>query len=184
MKLSREQFEALAMEQCDLLYRVAFRLTRNQSSAEDLVQDTYLRAIRFHDGFDLQKYGIKPWLLRILHNIHTTQFHRDKKQPGSMDDVQLDALTGKHDATPQVGSSIWEGMDEQLVKAMNSLPEEYRSVLLLWAVEDLTYQEISEVVEVPIGTVMSRLHRGRQKMAEQLQDYARENRIVTKPQAQ
>lgn len=182
MKLSREQFEAMAMEQSDLLFRVALRLTHNHSAAEDLVQDTYVRAIRFWSGFDLQQYGIKPWLLRILHNIHTTQFHRDQKQPASMDDAHLDALSDKNNPGISIGSAnIWEGMDEQLVKAVNSLPEEYRSVLLLWAVEELSYKEISEVVEVPIGTVMSRLHRGRQRLAEQLQGYARENRLLSEP---
>ena len=181
MKLNREQFETMALEHCDMLYRVAFRLMRNQNSAEDLVQDTYLRAFRFQASFDLQEYGMKPWLLRILHNIHSTQFHREQKQPGSMDEAHLDALAAASGSlAPADGAAnIWEGMDEEVVKAMESLPEEYRSVMLLWAVDDLSYKEISQVVDVPIGTVMSRLHRGRQKLAGQLADYAKANRMIS-----
>ena len=181
MKLDRPQFEALAMEHLDMLYRIARRLTRNEASAEDLVQETYLRALRFHENFDLKEFGIRPWLLRIMHNLHSTRFKREKRQPLAIDDAQLMAAsapsTENGQITAGVGRAVWEGMDEQLVHAVESLPEEYQTAMLLWAIDEMSYKEIAEALEVPIGTVMSRLHRARQKLSEQLREYAVEHGI-------
>src|SRR2546423_1710136 len=173
MKLDRAQFEGLAMEHLDMLYRMARRLTRDQASAEDLVQETYLRALRSYESFDLQEFGIRPWLLRILHNVHNTRFKREKRQPQAVDDQQLQSAAPALPEDPNVAAAgnVWDGMDEQLVQAMDDLPEEYRSVLTLWAIEDLSYKEIAEALDVPIGTVMSRLHRARQRLSEQLKPY-------------
>src|SRR5947208_13707001 len=90
MKLAPEQFEALAMEHLDMLYRVARRMTRDVHRAEDLVQETFVRAFRSADDFDLQAYGIRPWLLRILHNLHVTKGQRERRQPAAIDDEQLE----------------------------------------------------------------------------------------------
>ena len=171
MKLTREQFELLAMEQLDMLYRVALRLTRDRNKAEDLVQETILRALKSYESFDLQEFGIRPWLLRIMHNLQATRYQREKRQPAAMDDEQLQAVA-EAPVSESAGGAIWDTMDQQLVQAVESLPDEYRNVLTLWALDELSYKEIADVLEVPLGTVMSRLYRARQKLSEQLHDYA------------
>jgi RNA polymerase sigma-70 factor (ECF subfamily) len=179
MKLNRSEFEVLAMEHLDMLYRIARRLTRDEASAEDLVQETYLRALRSYQSFDLKEFGIRPWLLRIMHNLQATRYQREKRQPIAIDDEHLQAAAsaaGNHDAA-QDGHNVWEGMDEQLVAAVNSLPEEYQTAMLLWAIDELSYKEIAESLDVPIGTVMSRLHRARQRLSDQLRGYAIEHGI-------
>jgi len=180
MPLSSEEFEKLALEQLDTLYRVARRLTRNSSAAEDLVQETCLRALRGRDGFELQEYGIRPWLLRIMHNLHFSRANRDKRQPSSVEQEQLEATAGGDggEGSLPIEPGSFEGMDEHLVHALDQLPDEYREVMMLWAVEELSYKEIADAVGVPIGTVMSRLHRARKKLSEQLRDYATNEGII------
>ncbi|HEV8379368.1 MAG TPA: sigma-70 family RNA polymerase sigma factor [Tepidisphaeraceae bacterium] len=177
MKLEQREFERLALEQIDLLYRVARRLTRDPNRAEDLVQETYLRALRSRDGFNLEEFGMKPWLLRILYNLHVSRSQREGRQPATMDDLELAGADRRSASLPIDGRSF-EGMDEQLVRAIDGLSQEYQSVLLLWAVDDFSYKEIAETLDIPIGTVMSRLHRVRQKLSEELHEYAVEARIV------
>lgn len=180
MKLPQAEFERLAIEQLDLVYRVARRFTGDSLRAEDLVQETYLRALRSRDSFDLQQYGIRPWLLRILHNIHLSNAERDGRRPVAMDDEHLE-LADSRGNMPQslpIDPRSLEGMDEQLVRALNGLQQEYRSVLMLWAVEDFSYKEIADALSIPMGTVMSRLHRARQRLAEQLREYAVQERII------
>ena len=175
MKLEPKQFETLAMEHLDMLYRVARRMTRDQHRAEDLVQETYLRAFRSADDFDLQEFGIRPWLLRILHNLHVSKGQREKRQPSSMEDEQL-AATAISTETP--AQATWDGMDQQVKRAFDSLPEEYQTVMQLWAIEELSYKEISDALSVPLGTVMSRLHRARQRLSEQLKEFATREGII------
>lgn len=180
MAMEAAQFEKLALEQTDLLYRLARRLTHNTSQAEDLVQETFLRALKAREGFKLEAYGIRPWLVRILHNLHFSRSGREKKQPKAYEESALDASTPTS-AGPSIGIPIdlssFDAMDERLVRALNDLPEEYKEVLLLWAVEGFSYKEISDSLDIPMGTVMSRLHRARQRLSEQLKDLAQEERI-------
>jgi RNA polymerase sigma-70 factor (ECF subfamily) len=193
VKLTPEAFEALALEQMDTLYRVAGRLTRDADRAGDLVQETYLRAFRSRDAFELQEHGIRPWLLRIMRNLHLSRADRDRRQPVAIDGEALDSLnaspTTPADAAAATGDlealgpapSVpldWDTLDERLKAALEDLQEEYQIVLLLWAVEDLSYKEIAAVLDIPIGTVMSRLHRARQKLSAQLKDFARQEGIV------
>jgi RNA polymerase sigma-70 factor (ECF subfamily) len=177
MKLAPAEFERLALEQIDMLYRVARRLSRDPSRTEDLVQETYLRALRSRDSFNLETFGIKPWLLRILHNLHLSRSQREARQPAAVDDLDL-AGPDRRSATLPIDSHSFEGMDEQLVRAIDGLADEYRSVLMLWAVEDFSYKEIAEALDIPIGTVMSRLHRVRQRLSDELHDYAQDAGIV------
>jgi RNA polymerase sigma-70 factor, ECF subfamily len=177
MKLDRKQFEALALEHLDMLYRVAKRMTRDQHRAEDLVQETYLRAFRSADDFDLQSFGIRPWLIRILHNLHVSRGQRERRQPVALDDEQLVDSASTSDSGPQP-TWTWDGMDQQLKRAFETLPEEYRTVMQLWAIEELSYKEISDSLEIPLGTVMSRLHRARQRLSEQLKDFAVREGII------
>ncbi len=177
MSLDVKQFEKMALEQTDLLYRLARRLTHDVSRAEDLVQETFLRAFKGRASFRLEEYGIRPWLVRILHNLHFSRSDREKKQPKATEDAALEAAGPVQMVSP-IDLSSFEAMDERLVHALNHLPEEYKEVLLLWAVEEFSYKEIAHSLEVPIGTVMSRLHRARQRLSEQLKDFAKEEGII------
>src|SRR5438552_13499760 len=174
MRLSPEQFEKLALEHMDMLYRIARRLSRDSSAAEDLVQETYLRAFRSRDSFDLHEFGIRPWLVRIMHNLHLSRAGREQRQPQALKDEQLESAA----QNPPTEGFSWDGLDERLASALDELPAEYKTVLLLWAVDQLSYKEIATAVDVPIGTVMSRLYRARQKLSVQLQDLGRQQRII------
>jgi RNA polymerase sigma-70 factor (ECF subfamily) len=173
MPLDTAEFERLALQQLDSLYRIARRLTRNPERAEDLVQETYLRALRSRESFELESYGMRPWLVRILQNLHFSKGARDARQPAALEDEYLEAARVE-DKPPWAGDGF-EAMDERLVAALDRLPEDYRLVMMLWSVEELSYKEIAEACQIPIGTVMSRLHRARQKLAEQLKDYRTED---------
>jgi RNA polymerase sigma-70 factor (ECF subfamily) len=179
MKLPRDQFEKLAIEQLDLLYRVARRLTHSADQAGDLVQDTFLRAIRAYQSFDLQEHGIRPWLVRIMQNLHFSRSTREKRQPVSMENGPLESARqgGAPDAAAFQPSG-WDGMDERLVRALKELPEDYRTVLVLWAVEEFSYKEIAESLDIPMGTVMSRLYRARQRLGELLHDFAVQEGVI------
>src|SRR2546428_13070371 len=100
MKLEPREFERLALEQIDLLYRVAQRLTRDPSRAEDLVQETYMRALRARDSFDIKTHGIRPWLLRIMHNLHVSRAEREGRQPAAVEDDQLESSSATHAHSP------------------------------------------------------------------------------------
>ena len=186
MKLSAAQFEALALEQLDALYRFARRLTRDAGAAEDLVQETYARALAARESFDLQAdLGIRPWLLRICQNLHFSRRSREKRQPAAVDNESLAAIV---EAAPVTaggangeGALNWDDLDGPLARALDELPQDYQTVLLLWAVEELSYKEIATVVDVPIGTVMSRLYRARQRLSERLRDYAVDEGVVRQP---
>jgi RNA polymerase sigma-70 factor (ECF subfamily) len=180
MTLAASEFESLALAQSDLLYRLARRLTRSPAQAEDLVQETFLRALKARESFKLESYGIRPWLVRILHNVHFSKSDREKRQPRATDETTLDATAG--DSGSPIGVPIdlssFDAMDERVVHALEDLPPEYKEVLILWAVEEFSYKEISESLDIPMGTVMSRLHRARQRLSEQLKDFAKEARIT------
>lgn len=174
MKIDRDQFEKLALEQLDTLYRVALRLCRKPADAEDLVQEAYFRAFRSYDSFDLQRQGIRPWLVRILRNIFLTRVQRETRQPAAREQEFLETAPDRpiSNASAPWSSQLAQQMDQELVRAMDELPEQYRTVMALWALEDFSYQEIADALEIPIGTVMSRLHRARTRLATQLAEYA------------
>lgn len=178
MKLPRDQFEKLAVEQLDLLYRVARRLTRHPDRASDLVQETFVRALKAHHTFDLQEHGIRPWLVRIMHNLHFTRLDREKRQPIAMESGPLEAAQQPGPSGTIPFDAGREGMDERMVKALDQLPEDYQTVLLLWAVEEFSYKDIAESMDIPIGTVMSRLHRARQKLSGLLHDFAVQEGVI------
>ena len=137
-----------------------------------------MRALRARDSFDLQTHGIRPWLLRIMHNVHVSRAEREGRQPAAIEDDQLEAHGDKHRAPLLRDAAAFDGMDQQLVRAIESLAPEYQVVLLLWAVEEFSYKEIADAVEIPIGTVMSRLYRARQRLSEQLRAFAQREGII------
>jgi RNA polymerase sigma-70 factor, ECF subfamily len=117
-----------------------------------------------------------------MHNVHVSRSEREGRQPTAIEDEQLEAASA-HQGNRAAGGvpydqSSFEGMDEQLVRAVEGLAPEYQIVLLLWAVDELSYKEIAEAVGIPIGTVMSRLHRARQRLSEQLRSYAKREGII------
>lgn len=166
MALGFDEFRTLAMAELDSVHRVARSLAPSATDADDLVQETYLRAIRGWQGFDLRAHGIRPWLLRILHNTHINRAVSRSRERKHFQDQEMDALASPAPAmTMEVD---WSQMDGQLTAALQALPEQLRAALVMWALEDLTYREIAEVLEVPIGTVMSRLHRARNQLQQAL----------------
>jgi len=178
VKVSAEQFEKLALDQMDMLYRVAHRLAGNAEEAADLVQETYLRAFKSREKFDLKSVGIRPWLVRILHNLHFTRSQRQRRQPMATDASDLDAMPTMQNAAPSIGPADLDHMDQRMAWALNELPGEYQTTLLLWAVEELSYKEIADALEVPVGTVMSRLHRAKQRISQLLQPYFNKGMIL------
>jgi RNA polymerase sigma-70 factor, ECF subfamily len=169
--LSTGEFQRLAIEHMDTLYRLAVRLTNDPASAEDLVQETFLRAFRACKSFRLQDYGIRPWLIRILKNVHLSTIEHERLRPRNLEEGSLDRVAIDMDQVPVLSSDdpkLFDGFGEQLARALGNLPQHYQIVLLLWAVDDLSYAEIATSLKIPIGTVMSRLHRARSRLIERL----------------
>ncbi len=182
----QEQFAELAMPYMDALYSAALRMTRNPSDAEDLVQETYLRAYRGFPGFQ-EGTNLKAWLYKILTNTFINIYRAKKRRPEQVDlddteDFYLYRRLGGLEAvesqrTPE--SEVLDQMPEAVVKeALEALPEQFRMAVLLADVEGFSYKEIAEITEVPIGTVMSRLHRGRKQLQKRLWDLAVERGLV------
>lgn len=162
---------------------MARRLTRNAHDAEDLVQETVLRAYRSFSSFEIREFGIRPWLLKILYNLFLNREARAKRGPKTAEQVELESIVAPESmsrAEPDVGAPLidLDGLDDEVKNAIDQLPLEFRTVVLLWATRELSYNEIAEILEVPIGTVMSRLHRARQQLVRSLQTYATENGVV------
>jgi RNA polymerase sigma-70 factor (ECF subfamily) len=174
----RQEFQDVAMPHAHALYHFALHMTHNESTAEDLVQDTYLRAYRFFDHFE-PGTNIRAWLFRILRNIFINEYRRLKREPGRVEWSQVEgagekALISAHGGprTPEadlVDSSI----DPLIRKALADLPSEYRAVVLLNFAADLSYKEIAATLDIPMGTVMSRIHRGRRILQRRLAEHPR-----------
>lgn len=183
----KNTFERLALPHLETLYRVARRLTRDEHESEDLVQETYLKAFRAFSSFEMREFGIRPWLLKILHNTFLNRSARESRAPKATDHATIEQVhaaemtPGSVEGLPELD---YDDLDEEVKRAIDGLQPEFRAVLLLWATMELSYKEIGDILEVPIGTVMSRLHRARQALTTILQDYARRNRVTsseTKP---
>ena len=174
--MERQQFEALALEHMDALYRLAFHLTRDADKAQDLVQDVYVRAFRPKsiDGFEAKGGGMRAWLFAIAHNVFFTNIKREKKAPRAVAEFFGEAGNEPMPDEPppawNQSTLDWEHVDERLKGAIDSLKVEYREVLLMWGVDGLKYREIATVLELPIGTVMSRLYRARKLVTDALAD--------------
>ncbi len=176
--MERDEFEQLALEHLDAVYRLALQLARHPGDASDLVQETYLKALRVAERFEERGGGIRPWLFKILHNVFFSRLAKDKRAPLSVDELHgaSSDQPGPDEPAPawDLSTLNWEHVDERIKTAIDGLRPEYRSVLLLWAVEGLKYREIAEVQGIPIGTVMSRLHRARSTLSDQLAEFAEE----------
>lgn len=166
----------------DSLYRMAMHLTRHPDEASDLVQETYYKALRASHTFEMRdsEKGMRPWLFKILHNNFYTKVGKAKREPTLGDDMPEATIASEQDEPPpawDLESLDWEQVDDRLKHAIDELPDHYREVLLLWAVEGLKYKEVAEVLGVALGTVMSRLYRARAILSEQLAGLAAEHGI-------
>jgi RNA polymerase sigma-70 factor (ECF subfamily) len=183
--VAADPFETEALSFLDALYRTALRMTRSEAEAEDLVQETYIRAFRFREQFTLGT-NLKAWLFRILTNTFINQYRRKAARPETteLDDVD-ESILYRHMRDVSPGSSspdpeaelIDNTLSSEVKEALEALPEKFRTTLLL-DVEGFSYKEIAEMLDIPIGTVMSRLHRGRKFLQKRLYDLARDRGIV------
>ncbi len=166
------------------LFGTALRLTNNRADAEDLVQETYLKAYRAYSSFQAGT-NLRAWLFRILTNTHINRFRAKSRRPqeAELDDVDnlylYRAIKGEG-ISPSAEDDVLDRLTEPaVIDAVESLPEHYRLPVLLADVEGFAYKEIAEIMDVPIGTVMSRLHRGRNALQKALYGLALERGIVT-----
>jgi RNA polymerase sigma-70 factor (ECF subfamily) len=179
-------FADQAMEHMPSLYSAALRMTRKPADAEDLVQETYLKAYR---GFGSFREGtnLKAWLYRILTNTFINRYRKQQRRPdeSSLDDVEdfflyrrLGGLEGARSSRSAEDELLDVLGESEVRQAVESLPEQFRLAVLLADVEGFSYKEIAEILDVPVGTVMSRLHRGRKGLQKRLYDFARQRRLT------
>jgi RNA polymerase sigma-70 factor (ECF subfamily) len=178
-----ERFEREALPLMPELYAGAMRLTRNPADAEDLLQEAYLRAYRGFASFE-EGTNLRAWLYRILTNAYINIYRKKQRQPQeiSSDDAPewylYDQLT-EEGREPSAEAEVLESLpDEEVQEALAELPEQFRMAVLLADVEGFSYKEIAEILEIPIGTVMSRLHRGRRALEKRLWDVVRDRGLV------
>lgn len=174
------------------LYGFALRFTRNQEEAEDLAQETLLRAYRFFGSYE-RGTNIRAWLFKILRNLFINRYRKSQREPDAVSygdsEASLDLLLrepaegGPASATPEQVLQAGQ-VDGEIERALDELPEEYRSVLLLSSLGELSYKEIASTLSVPIGTVMSRLHRARRMLQASLMDYALDRGLVKAPRTE
>jgi RNA polymerase sigma-70 factor (ECF subfamily) len=180
-----DPFETEALAFLDALYRTGLRMTRSEAEAEDLVQETYIKAFRHRDQFT-PGTNLKAWLFRILTNTFINQYRRKATRPETtvLDDVE-ESILYRHmrDVSPGLSSPDPEAelidstLSSEVKEALEALPEKFRTSVLL-DVEGFSYKEIAQMLDIPIGTVMSRLHRGRKFLQKRLYDVARDRGIV------
>lgn len=173
-------FEAAAMPFVDALYNTAYRMTRNSEDAEDLVQETYLKAYRYYDKFE-EGTNFKAWLFKIMKNTFINNYRRKQNAPALSDFAEIEEnfeSQVSEEAARQIKNPedelLENVLDEDVQVALDKLPPDYRMVVILADLEGFSYKEIADILEVPVGTVMSRLYRGRRLMEEAMLGFAKE----------
>lgn len=179
----RRSFEKEALPHMDALLRTALRMTKNESDAEDLVQETFVKAYRFWDKFE-QGSNCRAWLFKIMTNIFINDYRSKSRAPQSVDVDDIDdnylyrhLTTSDHEVNPE-GQFFAKIFDDDVKKAIEELPDDFRLVVVLSFLEGFSYQEIADIADLQLGTVKSRLHRGRKLLQKQLYDYAVRNGFI------
>ena len=174
----QEDFEEEIIPHLDAMYNFALRLTSDPSDAEDLVQDTIVKAFRFFSSYE-KGTNAKAWLFRILKNSYINNYRKKSKKPSQVDYDEVatfyETIRAERTDTSDLADKMFRDLiDDDISNALDELPEDFRTVVLLCDVEGFTYEEIANMLDVPIGTIRSRLHRGRNLLKSQLMEYAKE----------
>ncbi len=172
----QEDFNDEMLPHLDALYNFALKLTANNDDAEDLVQDTIVKAYRFFSSYE-KGTNAKGWLFRILKNSYINNYRKASKQPQKVDYDEIEpfyeTIRSEQSNTTDMESNMYgQLMDDDVTGALSRLPEDFRTVVLLCDIEGFTYEEIANMLDVPIGTIRSRLHRGRNLLKAELMEYA------------
>ncbi|GIV34836.1 MAG: RNA polymerase sigma factor RpoE [Chitinophagales bacterium] len=175
-KKKDELFEREMLPHINALYNFAFHLTYNEEDARDLVQETFLKAYRFLNSYE-EGTNAKAWLFKILKNAFINEYRRKSREPAKVDYEEVAAYQDLDDAklagSLDLRQEVFQGMiGDEVTRAINALPVDFRTVILLCDIEGFTYEEIAKIVDIPIGTVRSRLHRAREMLKETLKNYA------------
>ncbi|MEX0770744.1 MAG: sigma-70 family RNA polymerase sigma factor [Balneolaceae bacterium] len=178
----QQDFNDEIIPHLDALYNFALRLTTDPNDAEDLVQDTIVKAFRFFDSYE-KGTNAKAWLFRILKNSYINNYRKKSKKPQQVDYDEVatfyETIRAERTDTSDLEDKMFrELIDDDISNALEEIPEDFRTVVLLCDVEDFTYEEIANMLDVPIGTIRSRLHRGRNLLKVQLMDYAQKRGFV------
>ena len=173
-----EVFDEEFMPHVDSMYNFAFRLTFDEDDAKDLVQDTYLKAFRFINSFE-RGTNAKAWLFRILKNSFINEYRKKSKQPNKVDYNEVEQYYNSDDVDENITTdlrveTVQHMIGDEISGALNSIPVDFRTVIILSDLEGFTYEEMAKILDIPIGTVRSRLHRARNMMKEKLASYAKE----------
>lgn len=173
-----EIFDNEFMVHVDSMYNFAYRLTFDSDDAKDLVQDTYLKAFRFINSFE-RGTNAKAWLFRILKNSFINEFRKKSKQPAKVDYNEVEQFYNSDDAGERITTdlrveTVQHMIGDEISGALNNIPVDFRTVIILSDLEGFTYEEMSKILDIPIGTVRSRLHRARNMLKEKLVSYAKE----------
>lgn len=171
-------FDEEFMPQIDSMYNFAYRLTTDEDDANDLVQDTYMKAFRFINSFQ-QGTNAKAWLFRILKNSFINDYRKKSKEPAKIDYQEVEAIYNSNEgARTEITKdlrieAVQDLIGDEVATALNSLPVDFRTVMILSDIEGFTYEEMAKILDIPIGTVRSRLHRARNLLKEKLRSYAK-----------
>lgn len=173
----QKDFDEEIIPHMDALYNFALRLTTDPNDAEDLVQDTIVKAYRFFSSYE-KGTNAKAWMFRILKNSFINNYRKSSKKPSQVDYDEVssyyESVRAERTETSDLESLMFrEMMDDDLSEALTRLPEDFRTVVLLCDVDGYTYEEIANMLDVPIGTIRSRLHRGRNLLKTELLEYAK-----------
>ncbi|MEJ5262797.1 MAG: sigma-70 family RNA polymerase sigma factor [Ignavibacterium sp.] len=179
-----EDFEREAIPHMDALFNFALKMTGDSDEADDLVQETYLKAFRFFDKFE-KGTNCKAWLFRIMKNTYINKYRKETKEPDKVDYEEVENFyeNVKPSSTDSahLEKDIFDNLlDDELSEAINSLPDDFKTVVILCDIEGFTYEEIADFIDVPVGTVRSRLHRARKMLFTKLQKYASERGYISK----
>ncbi len=188
---AQTRFREELLRYLDVMYHFAFSLTHKQNDAEDLVQEALVKALKNYRQFE-QGTNLRAWLLTIIRNSYINQYRKQQRGPTEVDFSEVEPLVSNDEAVGQVESdelslddlkqleTFEDQLEDRVKKALDELPDEFRQIFLLAVIKNLSYKEISELLNIPVGTVMSRLFRARKQMYKKLKNYAKELGIVDK----